>query len=74
MVLNTDNVPLGILYAAELTAKKGCYVNVDSTSEHKQKVREWKFAWDDKLENLKKKRRREMYILKGDVYGSGIKK
>jgi hypothetical protein len=47
---------------------------MDSTSEHKRKVREWEFAWDDKLENLKKKRRREMYILQGDVYGSGIKK
>jgi hypothetical protein len=74
MVLDTDNVPLGLLYAAELNAKKGYYVNVNSTSEHKRKVREWEFAWDDKLENLKKKRRREMYVINKDLYGNGIKK
>lgn len=74
MVYDVDNVPLGILYAAELNAKKGYCVNVDYMSEHKRKVREWEFAWDDKLENLKKKRRREMYVINRDVYGSGQKK
>jgi len=74
MVLDTDNVPLGVLYAAELNVKKGYLVNVESMSEHKRKVREWEFAWDDKLDNLKKKKRRETYILQGDLYGNGLKK
>lgn len=64
-----EDVPIGVLYYTKLRkVEQNTLVNLQDKSLEEIQMGIWKQCWEEKVSKHKKDRRREQYILGGDLH------